>query len=159
MNVANPANDFFHRVLTERARQLSLQPVRINVSRLAEIGPALGASGAQALLVLGDPMFNSRPAAIAEAALRLHLPSMFGTREYVAAGGLMHYNSSYAWHFRAAAGFVDKILRGARPHELPVQLPTELELTINLQTAKALGLALPQALLLRATEVLAAGRS
>jgi putative ABC transport system substrate-binding protein len=83
---------------------------------------------------------------------------MFGTREYVSAGGLMHYNSSYAWHFRAAAGFVDKILRGARPGDLPVQQPTEFELTINLQTAKALGLALPQALLLRATEVLPATR-
>jgi putative ABC transport system substrate-binding protein len=76
---------------------------------------------------------------------------MFGKRDYVAAGGLMHHQSSYAWHFRTAAGVVDKILRGARPEELPVQQPTEFELTINLQTAKVLGLTLPQALLLRAT--------
>jgi putative ABC transport system substrate-binding protein len=70
----------------------------------------------------------------------------------------MPYNSSYAWHFRAAAGFVDKILRGASPSELPVQQPTEFELTVNLQTAKTLGLTLPQGLLLRATKVLPAAR-
>ena len=158
MNVANPANDFFHRALAERARQLSLQAMRIEVGKPSEIEPAISAAGVQSLLVLGDPMFNARPSLVADAALRLRLPAMFGTREYVAAGGLMHYNSSYAWHFRAAAGFVDKILRGARPGDLPVQQPTEFELTINLQTAKALGLALPQALLLRATEVLPATR-
>jgi putative ABC transport system substrate-binding protein len=159
MNVANPANDFFHRVLSERARQLALAVVRIDVSNASEIAPRLAASGVQALIVLGDPMFNPRPALIADAALHLRLPTMFGRPQYVAAGGLMHYNSSYAWHFRAAAGFVDKILRGARPNELPVQQPTEFELTVNLQTAKTLGLTLPQALLLRATEVLPAGRS
>jgi len=158
MNVTNPANDFFHRVLSERARQLALPAVRIDVSQLSEIAPRLGAAGVQSLIVLGDPMFHARPAPIAEAALRLRLPTMFGAPHYVAAGGLMHYNSSYAWHFRAAAGFVDKILRGARPNDLPVQQPTEFELTINLQTAKALGLTLPQALLLRATEVLPAAR-
>ena len=158
MNVANPANDFFHRVLAERARQLALQAVRIEVAKPSEIGPALDASGVQSLIVLGDPMFNARPTLITAAALRLHLPTMFGTREYVAAGGLMHYNSSYAWHFRAAAGFVDKILRGAHPADLPVQQPTEFELTINLQTARALRLKLPQALLVRATEVLPAAR-
>jgi putative ABC transport system substrate-binding protein len=158
MNVANPANDFFHGALAERARQLALQAVRIEVGKLSEIGPALSASGVQALLVLGDPMFNARPAFIADAALRLRLPAMFGTREYVAAGGLMHYNSSYAWHFRAAAGFVDKILRGAHPNDLPVQQPTEFDLTVNLQTAKALGLTLPQSLLLRASELLPAAR-
>jgi putative ABC transport system substrate-binding protein len=159
MNVANPANDFFHRVLSKRARQLALAVVRIDVSHPSEIAPKLGASGVQSLIVLGDPMFNARAALIAEAALRLRLPTMFGTPPYVVAGGLMHYNSSYAWHYRAAAGFVDKILRGARPNELPVQQPTEFELTVNLQTAKTLGLTLPQALLLRATEVLPAGRS
>src|SRR5262249_18553083 len=159
MNVANPANDFFHRVLAQRARQLAQAAVRIEVGKPSEIRSALGASGVQSLLVLGDPMFNALPAQIAEAALRLRLPTMFGARDFVPVGGLMHYNSSYAWHFRAAAGFVDKILRGARPNDLPVQQPTEFELTINLQTAKTLGLALPQALLLRATEVLPAARS
>jgi putative ABC transport system substrate-binding protein len=158
MNVANPANDFFHHALAERARQLSLRAARIEVGKPSEIEPALSASRVQSLLVLGDPMFNARPSFVADTALRLRLPAMFGTREYVAAGGLMHYNSSYAWHFRAAAGFVDKILRGERPHDLPVQQPTEFELTINLQTAKTLGLALPQALLLRANEVLPAAR-
>jgi putative ABC transport system substrate-binding protein len=159
MNVANPANDFFHRALAQRARQLALQAVRIDVGQLSEIEPALVASGVQALLVLGDPMFSARPGFIAEIALRLRLPAMFGARVYVAAGGLMHYNSAYSWHFRAAAGFIDKILRDARPDDLPVQLPTEFELAINLQTAKALGLALPQVLLLRANGLLPAARS
>jgi putative ABC transport system substrate-binding protein len=159
MNVANPANDFFHNVLSERARQLDMQAVRIEVGKPAQIAPALGASGVQSLLVLGDAMFNARPALVADTALRLRMPTMFGARNFVAAGGLMHYNSAYAWHFRAAAGFVDKILRGARPSDLPVQQPTEFELTINLQTAKALGLTLPQALLLRATEMLPAART
>jgi putative ABC transport system substrate-binding protein len=159
MHVANPANDFFHRVLAERARQLALPAVRINVGKPSEIEPALRASGVQSLLVLGDPMFNARPALVADAALRLRLPAMFGARDFVAAGGLMHYNSSYAWHFRAAADFVDKILRGASPNDLPVQQPTQFDLTINLQTAKTLGLTLPQALLLRATEVIPTARS
>ena len=61
---------------------------------------------------------------------------MFGMRDFVAAGGLMHCNSSYAWHFRAAAGIVDKILRGARPNDLPVQQPTEFELVINFENRK-----------------------
>jgi putative ABC transport system substrate-binding protein len=158
MNAANPANDFFHRALSKRARQLALPAVRIEVGKPSDIAPALGASGVQSLIVLGDPVFNARPALIAEAALRLRLPTMFGAPHFVAAGGLMHYNSSYAWHYRAAAGFVDKILRGARPNDLPVQQPTEFELTVNLQTARTLGLTLPQALLLRATEVLPAAR-
>jgi putative ABC transport system substrate-binding protein len=158
MNVANPANDFFHRVLSERAQQLALPALRIDVTKPSEIAPKLDASGVQSLIVLGDPMFNSQPALIVEAALRLRLPTMFGAPHYVVAGGLMHYNSSYAWHFRAAAGFVDKILRGASPSELPVQQPTEFELTVNLQTAKTLGLTLPQGLLLRATKVLPAAR-
>jgi len=156
MNAANPANDFFHRVLAQRAQQLGLPAVRIEVSQPSEIEPRLGAAGVQSLIVLGDPVFNARPALITEAALRLRLPTMFGAPHFVTAGGLMHYNSSYAWHFRAAAFFIDKILRGARPADLPVQQPTEFELTLNLQTAKTLGLTLPQALLLRATEVLPA---
>jgi putative tryptophan/tyrosine transport system substrate-binding protein len=73
----------------------------------------------------------------------------------VVAGGLMFYNSSVAWHFRAAAGIVDKILKGTKPGDLPVQQPMQFELAINLKTAKAIGVTIPQSLLLRADEVIA----
>ena len=91
---------------------------------------------------------------IAELALAARLPSMAAYANFTEAGGLMSYNSSYAWHARAAAGFVDKILKGARPGELPVQQPTQFELAINLRSAKALGLTIPQSLLVRADEVI-----
>jgi hypothetical protein len=91
---------------------------------------------------------------VTELALRSRVPSIYGGRNYVAAGGLMSYLSAYQWHWRSAAGFVDKILRGARPGELPVEQPTKFELIINLNTAKALGLTIPQSLLQRADEVI-----
>jgi putative ABC transport system substrate-binding protein len=82
------------------------------------------------------------------------VPSVYGGRDYVAAGGLMSYLSSNRWHWRSAAGFVDKILKGARPAELPVQQPTQFELVVNLRTAKALGIALAPSFLRRADEVI-----
>ena len=79
---------------------------------------------------------------------------MFGARVHAVEGGLMVYNSSDAWHWRKAASFIDKILKGAKPAELPVEQPTQFELIVNLKTAKALGLTLPQSLLQRADEVI-----
>ena len=79
---------------------------------------------------------------------------MYGGRQYVAAGGLTSYLSSFEWHWRTAAGFVDKILKGAKPADLPIQQPFTFDLTINLRTAKALGLAIPREVLMRAVEVI-----
>jgi putative ABC transport system substrate-binding protein len=82
------------------------------------------------------------------------VPTVFGGSEYVFAGGLMSYLSSNAWHWRSAASFVDRILRGAKPADIPVEQPTKFDLAINLKTARALGIAIPPSLLERADEVI-----
>jgi putative ABC transport system substrate-binding protein len=99
-------------------------------------------------------MFGAHRAQIIELTMRLQVPSIFGARVHAVEGGLMVYNSSDAWHWRKAASFIDKILKGAKPADLPVEQPTQFELVINLKTARALGLTIPQALLLRADEVI-----
>jgi len=107
-----------------------------------------------ALLILPDPLTNTYQARIVELAAKRRLPTMFTQRPPVNAGGLVSYGPSYADLFRRAATFVDKILKGAKPADLPVEQPTKFELVINLKTAKALGLTIPQSLLLRADEVI-----
>ena len=107
-----------------------------------------------ALIVLGDGLFFSEAHRIAELALRHRLPTMFSTREPVEAGALMSYGPNLAEQFYRAATYVDKILKGAKPADLPVEQPTTIELVINLKTAKAIGLVVPQELLLRADKVI-----
>jgi putative ABC transport system substrate-binding protein len=107
-----------------------------------------------ALIMTPDPFFSVQSPHIAALAVKNHLPTMFWTREHVVAGGLMSYGQDNAEHFRRAAAYVDKILKGAKPGDLPVEQPMKLELVINRRTAKALGLTLPQELLLRADEVI-----
>jgi len=153
LNRANPSNGFFFNALSARARELRLQLERIEIDQVGELDAALARAKGAPLLVIGDPMFIRERTRIAELSMAHRVPGIFGAREYVAAGGLMFYNSSYAWHWRTAATFVDKILKGAKPADLPVQQPTQFELVINLKTAKAMGLAIPPALLQRADEV------
>jgi putative ABC transport system substrate-binding protein len=107
-----------------------------------------------ALITVEDPLTVDYQRRIADFAVIEQLPSFFGLREGVAAGGLMSYGANIADLFRRAAGYVDKILRGAKPADLPVQQPTKFELVINLKTAKALGLDIPPTLLARADEVI-----
>jgi putative tryptophan/tyrosine transport system substrate-binding protein len=109
---------------------------------------------AEALMVLADPMFITHRRRIVELAAEKRLPSIFGERGSVHAGGLMFYGASLPEMYRRAATFVDKILNGAKPADLPVEQPTMFELTINLKTAKALGLELPWFLQQRADEVI-----
>jgi putative tryptophan/tyrosine transport system substrate-binding protein len=109
---------------------------------------------AGALTVLGSPMFVSERRRLVDLAAKNRLPTVYTAREYVDAGGLMSYGPYLTDMFRRAATFVDKILKGAKPGDLPVEQPTKFELIINLKTAKALGLTIPQSVLGRADEVI-----
>ena len=108
----------------------------------------------RALLVLGDPMFFVNRTRIGELAAKKRLATMAGQREYAEAGGLMAYGADLSDVFRRAATFVGKILKGAKPADLPVEQPTKFELVINLKTAKALGLTISPSVLLRADQVI-----
>jgi putative ABC transport system substrate-binding protein len=105
------------------------------------------------LYVFEDPVFRSNGKVI-DLAATARLPTVFGGREFVTAGGLISYGPNTAEMFRHAAVFVDKILKGAKPGELPIEQPTKFELAVNLKTASALGLTVPQSILLRADEVI-----
>ena len=132
-----------------------LQPVEVQDAR--DFERALGSIArerADGLIVPADPFTFHHRTQIMDFAAKRRLPTMFEVREYVDAGGLMSYGPSVPAMFRRAATFVDKILKGAKPAELPVEQPTKFELVINRKTAKALGLTVPQELLLRADEVI-----
>jgi putative ABC transport system substrate-binding protein len=135
------------------AQRLQLHLQRLSVRQPADLDDAFtrAASGhAQALLVLASPFFNSSRRLIAEAAARHHLPATYEARTYVEAGGLMSYGPSFTEMYRRAAVYVDRILKGARPADLPIEEPSKYELVVNARAANALGLILPASLLLRA---------
>ena len=111
-------------------------------------------SRADALVVIATPVFNSARRRIAELAAKNRLPTMFSFRDYVEAGGLMSYGPDRLDMFRRAATFVDKILKGAKPGDLPVEQPERFELVINAKTAKAIGISLSPATMLRADKVI-----
>ena len=108
----------------------------------------------EALYVCNDPLAGTNRVLINTSALDARLPTMFSGREYIEVGGLMSYSASFPDLYRRAADYVDKILRSAKPADLPVQQPTQFDLVINLKTAKALGLTVPPMLIARANEVI-----
>ena len=112
------------------------------------------AKGASALVVLTTPMLGIERQRIADLAAKNRLPTAYASRNYVEVGGLMSYGPNFADLHQRAASYVDKILKGAKPSDLPVEQPTKFEFVINLKTAKALGLTVPEAFLLRADEVI-----
>jgi putative ABC transport system substrate-binding protein len=154
MNRANPVSDFFFDAISQRARSLGLSVARIDVAVEDQLDSAVSRAHGGALVVVTDPMFLRRRHQIAAQALRSRVPSVYGRRDYVEAGGLMSYVSSPKWHWRSAAGFVDKILKGAKPADIPVEQPTKFELVINMKTAQALGITIPRSLLQFADEVI-----
>ena len=154
MSSGNPANGFFFDAMSLRAKTLGLRLDRIDVAVEGELDGAIARAKGGALVVVNDPMFFRHHVRIIELTLRSQMLSIFGAREYVAAGGLMSYISANAWHWRSAASFVDKILKGAKPADIAVEQPTKFELVINLKTAKALGLTISQSLRQRAEEVI-----
>ena len=139
------------------ARALRLQPHFVEARGPADFDRAFSdmtRARAGALTVLGSPMFTSERSRLVDLAAKHRLPAVYGRREYVDAGGLMSYAPNLADLFRRAATYVDKILKGAKPADLPVEQPTKFELIINLKTAKALGLTIPPSLLGRADELI-----
>jgi putative ABC transport system substrate-binding protein len=154
MHSGNPAGGFFYDAMAARANTLGLRTERIDVVKEDELEAAIARAKGGALAVVDDPMFYRHHVRIVELARRFELPSIFGRREFVEAGGLMSFRSPNAWHWRSAAGFVDKILKGAKPAEIPVEQSTKFDLIVNLKTAKALGLTLPPSLLQRADELI-----
>jgi ABC-type uncharacterized transport system substrate-binding protein len=104
--------------------------------------------------VLPSPAFSRQRARLAELAVKHHLPGIYEDKGYVDAGGLMSYGPNFPDLYRRAASYVDRILKGAKPGDLPIEQPTKFELAINLKAAKALGLTIPQSLLLRADQVI-----
>ena len=115
---------------------------------------AITSARAASLLVLPDPLFSSYTAQIADLANKNRLPAMYGLREDAGAGGLLAYGPKYADLYRRAADYVDKILKGAKPADLPVEQPTKFEFIINLNTARTLGLTIPSGVLAIADEVI-----
>jgi len=138
------------------ARTIGLDVATFEIRQTRDIEPAIEAfkNRAEALYVQGDPLFTSNRLRINTLALGARLPTMHGTREQVDAGGLISYGTNLTDLFRRAGDYVDKILRGAKPADLPVEQPTKFDLVINLITAKALGLTVPPTLLARADEVI-----
>jgi len=139
------------------ARALGVQLHVVEARAPADIDRAFAdmtRAHAEAVTVLGGAMLNSERRRLADLAAKNRLPAVYPAREYVDAGGLMAYGPNAADLFRRAATYVDKILKGAKPADLPIEQPTKFELLINLKTAKALGLTIPTALLARADEVI-----
>jgi putative tryptophan/tyrosine transport system substrate-binding protein len=138
------------------SKTLSLEVATVQIRRVEDISPAFEAlkGRADALYIITDALVSTNRIRINTLALAARLPTMHGVREYVEAGGLMSYGADYPDLFRRAGDYVDKILRGAKPAEIPVEQPTRFDLVVNLITAEALGLTVPPSLLARADKVI-----
>ena len=152
----NPAHPAVVNKVVEAASHLYLIVLPIHANSVGAFDTAFASMAkerADALIVVGDSVFNNQSERIAKLAAEAKLPAIYTYGLYVKAGGLLSYGPNTSDDSKIVAGYIDKILKGAKPADLPVQQPTKFELVINLKTAKALGLTIPQLLLLRADEV------
>jgi putative ABC transport system substrate-binding protein len=156
VNAGYPAFALERGEVQAAARTLGLEAVTLEIRHAEDIAPAFEAlkDRVEALYVVSDPLVNTNRVRIGTLALAAQVPTLHGNRELVEAGGLMSYGPNFPDLFRHAADFVDKILRGAKPADLPVEQPTKFDLVVNLKTAKAIGLEIPPTLLARADEVI-----
>ena len=155
-NIGNPVIVLERDEIRTTAHTIGLEAITMEIQRAEDIAPAFEAlkGGADALYVPADPLIFTNLVRINSLALGARLPTMHGSREYVEAGGLMSYAPNFPDLYRRAADYVDKILRGAKPGDIPVEQATKFDLVINLTTAKALGLEIPPTVLARADEVI-----
>jgi putative ABC transport system substrate-binding protein len=155
-NVSNPATALEMSEAQAAASKFGLEVVTLEIRRSHDILPAFAAldGRSDALYLCPDAVANANRIPINILAVGARLPTMQGSRDYVEAGGLMSFGANFPDQFRRSADYVDKILRGAKPADLPVEQPTKFDLIVNLITAKALGLTIPPSLLLRADEVI-----
>jgi len=155
-NIASPIGVLEMREVQAAARTLTLEVLSLEIRRAEDIAPAFESlkGRAQALYVVAEPLIGSNRVRVHTLALGARLPTLHGLREFVEAGGLMSYGPNAPDLFHRSADIVDKILRGAKPADIPVEQPTKFDLVINVTTAKALGLDVPPTLLARADEVI-----
>jgi putative ABC transport system substrate-binding protein len=155
-NVGAPGAVLEMREVLTTARSVGLEVTPIEVRQAAEIVSAIEAlkGRADSLYIATDPLIFSNRIQINALAQAARLPTIYGSREYADAGGLMSYGPNWSDLFRRAAEVVNKILRGTKPADIPVEQPTKFDLILNLKTAKELGLELPSTLLARADEVI-----
>ncbi len=155
-NVGNAASVLEMREVQSAARTIGLEVATLEIRQADDIAPAFNnlKDRADALYVCIDTVLFANRIRINTLALAARLPTMFTTREAVKAGGLMTYGPNFPDLFRRAGDYVDKILHGAKPADLPVEQPTTFEFVINMKTAKALGLTIPRTVLLRADKII-----
>jgi putative tryptophan/tyrosine transport system substrate-binding protein len=157
LNMGNPVQFGEWKEIETAAQSMDIQSQLLDVRRVEDIGPGFLAAGRQqadALVVGIDAVMQANAKFITELAAKHRLPAIYASREFIEAGGLLTYGVGYPDLYRRAAIYVDKIVKGAKPADLPIEQPIKFELVINLTTAKALGLIVPPTLLARADEVI-----
>ena len=156
-NPDNVADPYFWAKIEEASQRLGVKAIKVEANNPAGIDRSfkeMKMRGAGALIVMTEAFFAAQIPRLVNLADRNRLPAIYGYREFVQAGGLMSYGVSYRDYYKRVARYVDAVLKGTLPADLPVEQPTKIDLVINVKTAKALGLVIPQSLLLRADEVI-----